>query len=78
MYGNVVWCPLKCWEESEVKEEEWLMEISSSVVTFLLTPRNKIKAVVLLHRLMEARTKYQNVKNNPQGADLDPNMGACS
>ena len=22
MYGNVVWCPLKCWGESEVKEED--------------------------------------------------------
>ena len=73
MYGNVVWCPLKCWGESEVKEEDTQQhilicetlgtlihtdEVANGNVKYsdIFAETNKQKeAVVLLHRLIEAK-----------------------
>ena len=95
MYGNVVWCPLKCWGDSEVKKEDTQQhmlncetlrklvhtdEIANGNVKYsdIFDDTNKQKeAVVLLRRLIEARTNYQKAENNPPG-DLDPSMGTCS
>ena len=93
MYGNVVWCPLKCWEGSQAKEEDTQQHmlmcktLSSLIHTdavangstkysdiFGDTMKQK-EAVVLFHHLIEARTEYLKVNNNPPGADLDPSMG---
>ena len=83
MYGYVVWCPLKCWEESEVKEENTQQhmlifetldtlihtdEVANGNVKYsdIFADTNKQKeAVVLLHRLIEARSGKQPIRGRP-------------
>ena len=96
MYGNVVWCPLKCTGESDVKEEDTQQHLLNCETLGNLVHTDEVangnvkysdifadikkqkEAVVLLHRLIEARTEYQKAENNPPGADLDPSMGTRS